>query len=43
MKENQKVEMFLRDIEFTFKNDKKTQKANEIMLKAKKMLYREAL
>lgn len=43
MASNQKVEKFLKDIEFTFKNDKKAQKANEIMLKAKRMLYREAI
>jgi hypothetical protein len=43
MKQNQQVEAFLKDIEFTFKNDKKSQKANQIMLKAKKMLYRDAV
>lgn len=36
---NKKVQTFLKDIEFTFKNDKKVRKANEIMAKAKKSLY----
>lgn len=42
MMENKKVEQFLKDIEFTFKNDRRSQKANEVMMKTKKMLYREA-
>ncbi len=42
IRSNRKIQYFLRDIEFTFKNDKKQQKANEIMTKAKKLLYQEA-
>lgn len=38
---NHKMEMFLKEIQFTFKNDRSNQKANETLLKATKTLHRE--
>ena len=35
------MEEFLKEIEFTFKNDQSNQKANEILTRAKKTLHRE--
>lgn len=38
---NQKIEQFLKEIEFTFKNDSSNQKASDTLLRAKKNLHRE--